>query len=264
LLLHNSQEDWGAKFIRAAQGADDTLANRLDNPGQLLAPNWIYKHMEGGKRYMISPDATTAVLADTPAPNNAHSLSSFIRPHRVSRVTHPRYYEHKAILDNLCMAMITERRAIVEKEGPSYFTDKAARGETLDFLDIVLSSTNLDGTPASDDLICGQCITFIAAGFGTTTTALGYTLYCLALHKDHQEKCHEEAKQVLAEGQPDLAALKKLKHVSMCFKEATRLYPPVRAVPSSPISPASPAQCIQQSLRTLSFRTRASGCGPPT
>ena len=29
--------------------------------------------------------------------------------------------------------------------------------------------------------------------------ALGWTLYCLALHPDHQEKCRKEAREILSE-----------------------------------------------------------------
>lgn len=117
---------------------------------------------------------------------------------------------------------------MIKEEGPNYFTDKARRGETLDFLDIILNTTNLDGSPTSEEIIIGQCNTFIAAGFGTTTTAIGFTLYCLAQNKEWQNKCAEEAKQLMSESTLDLASLKKLKYISMCFKEANRLYPPVR------------------------------------
>jgi cytochrome P450 len=124
--------------------------------------------------------------------------------------------------------MIHQRKALIAEEGPSYFADKEARGDYLDFLDICLQATNEDGTEISTEDIAGQCITFIAAGFGTTTAAISFTLYCLTKNKKYQDLCAEEAKEVsLQDPTPDLATLKKLKYITMCFKEATRLYPPV-------------------------------------
>ena len=33
---------------------------------------------------------------------------------------------------------------------------------------------------------------------GVLLTALGYTLYCLAMHKKHQELCRKEIREMLA------------------------------------------------------------------
>jgi hypothetical protein len=123
-----------------------------------------------------------------------------------------RFYEHRAVLIGLCTDMIHQRKALIAKEGPSYFADKEARGDYLDFLDICLQATNEDGTEISTE----------------DTAAISFTLYCLAKDKKYQDLCAEEAKEVsLQDPTPDLATLKKLKYITMCFKEATRLYPPV-------------------------------------
>jgi hypothetical protein len=54
-----------------------------------------------------------------------------------TRAANSRY---KSVLDDLALQMIRSRRQKIEKN-PSYFEDKVALGETLDFLDIVRSSS---------------------------------------------------------------------------------------------------------------------------
>ena len=44
----------------------------------------------------------------------------------------------------------------------------------------------------TDNEIIGHSITFLLAGYETTSNALSYTAYLLALHPDVQEKLQEE------------------------------------------------------------------------
>ena len=161
----------------------------------------------------------------------ALELSLSNRVHNVARPCYVtgRFAQLKTTLDELTMDMVNARKKEIGEYGPTYFEDKKANEGFLDVVDVLLSSTDLDGKPLADIDICDQCITFISAGHGTTASAVAFTLYCLAQHKDAQQKCFEEARSVLAEGaELDVAALKKLKYIEMCYKEATRLYPPVR------------------------------------
>lgn len=48
----------------------------------------------------------------------------------------------------------------------------------------------------SEDEIVAQCFTFILAGYETTSNALAYTSYLLALNPDKQEKLFEEIDSV--------------------------------------------------------------------
>ena len=74
-----------------------------------------------------------------------------------------------------------------------------------------------------------QAITFVAASFGTTSMAAAIALYYLAQHKEWQDRCYAEARQVLSQGGDlDLAAVKRLNVIDMCFKESQRLTPSVR------------------------------------
>ena len=63
-----------------------------------------------------------------------------------------------------------------------------------DFLQLLIEATVEDenGRKMSDEEIISQCILFMMVGFETTSTALTYTAYLLALHPDIQLKLHKE------------------------------------------------------------------------
>ena len=52
----------------------------------------------------------------------------------------------------------------------------------------------------TDAEIVSQCMTFILAGYETTSNALAYTTYCLAVNPDKQEKLLEEIDQTIKDG----------------------------------------------------------------
>ncbi|XP_065891833.1 cytochrome P450 4A6-like [Dysidea avara] len=97
-----------------------------------------------------------------------------------------------------------------------------------DFLDVLLLAEDEQGYSLTDEEIREEVNTFMFEGHDTTATALCWTLYCLATHPDHQEKCRKEAREVLSE-KDDVTweDLNKLVYISMCIKESLRLYPPV-------------------------------------
>ncbi|AHM05047.1 Cytochrome P450 family protein [Roseibacterium elongatum DSM 19469] len=71
-----------------------------------------------------------------------------------------------------------------------------------------------------------QVAIFFLAGHETSASALGWTLYLLALFPDWQDKVAAEAEAVLAGGM-DFAVMSRLKLARDVFREALRLYPPV-------------------------------------
>ena len=52
----------------------------------------------------------------------------------------------------------------------------------------------------TDAEIVSQSMTFILAGYETTSNALAYTTYCLAVNPDKQEKLLEEIDQTIKDG----------------------------------------------------------------
>ena len=98
----------------------------------------------------------------------------------------------------------------------------------LDFLDILLTATDEDGSGLSDTDIRAEVDTFMFEGHDTTTSGICWTLYCLAKHPEHQEKVREEVRSVLMGREwLEYDDLKELKYTQWCIKEAMRLYPPV-------------------------------------
>lgn len=51
----------------------------------------------------------------------------------------------------------------------------------------------------SDDEVLAQSFTFILAGYETTSNALAYTTYCLALNPEVQEKLIEEIDEAVGD-----------------------------------------------------------------
>ncbi len=101
----------------------------------------------------------------------------------------------------------------------------------LDFLDILLTACDDNGTGLTDTEIRCEVDTFMFEGFDTTAHALSWTLYCLAKHPEHQDKCREEINEVLGDRQYlEYEDLAKLSYLMCCIKETLRLYPPVYAV----------------------------------
>ena len=68
--------------------------------------------------------------------------------------------------------------------------------QRTDFLQLLLSENKKDGKPKlDDDEIFASSITFLLAGYETTSNALAYTLYLLALHQDVQQRLYDEIKE---------------------------------------------------------------------
>ena len=66
------------------------------------------------------------------------------------------------------------------------------------FPSTLFSESKMDGKPKlTDDDIYGTCITFLFAGYETTSNALAYTAYLLALHPEIQERLYQEVKDVI-------------------------------------------------------------------
>ena len=70
-----------------------------------------------------------------------------------------------------------------------------------------------------------QCMAFLLAGYETTSTALSFTAYELALHPDIQQKLQQEIDEHLPEEQlPDYLSVQKMPYMDMVFSEVLRLH----------------------------------------
>uniref|UniRef100_V5HG78 Putative cytochrome n=1 Tax=Ixodes ricinus TaxID=34613 RepID=V5HG78_IXORI len=84
------------------------------------------------------------------------------------------------------------------------------------------------GLLIEDRHVIGNSIVLLAAGFETTATAIGFTLYLLATYPEEQEKVHSEIDAVLPyDDEISLDSIQNLKRLDMVINESLRLYPAI-------------------------------------
>ncbi|XP_065920518.1 cytochrome P450 4A4-like isoform X2 [Dysidea avara] len=125
--------------------------------------------------------------------------------------------------------VIRDRKTVLEEQVRKGKPIKPTSGRNYsDFLDILLTSKDENDAGLSDEQIRAEVDTFMFEGHDTTASGISWTLYCLAKHPVHQEKCREEIQLVLnGRDTFEWDDLKSLSYTTMCIKEAMRLYPPV-------------------------------------
>ncbi|XP_063153959.1 cytochrome P450 4A4-like isoform X2 [Candoia aspera] len=124
--------------------------------------------------------------------------------------------------------VIEERKNSLQNERE---LEKIQKKRHLDFLDILLCAKYEDGTGLSDEDLRAEVDTFMFAGHDTTATGISWTLYAMAKHPEHQQKCREEIKEILGDREDiHWDDLGKMTYTTMCIKESFRIYSPVPSV----------------------------------
>ncbi|XP_076416745.1 cytochrome P450 3A5-like isoform X2 [Peromyscus maniculatus bairdii] len=100
----------------------------------------------------------------------------------------------------------------------------------VDFLQLMMNSQNSKDMesykPLSDLEILTQSITFIFAGYETTSTTLSFITYLLAIHPHVQKKLQQEIDTVLPNKAPvTYEALVEMEYLDMVVNETMRLHP---------------------------------------
>ncbi|EJW79489.1 hypothetical protein WUBG_09602, partial [Wuchereria bancrofti] len=132
---------------------------------------------------------------------------------------------------NLCKKLTREIIAVKRKEwenfnNQSFMDDLSVSGKKqltfLDFLFNVRDQYNL-----TDENICDQVNTFMAAGSSAVSIQIGFNLFALGHRQNYQEKVYEEIKDVLGDTERDITTddIKKLKYLYQCICEASRITP---------------------------------------
>ena len=143
------------------------------------------------------------------------------------------FYRNCALVHEHSKRVVQERKKALGMEGVDTDRDRALevakqQRKYLDFLDILLTAADEDGSGLSDVEIMDEVDTFMFEGHDTTTSGISWTLYCLAKYPEHQEKIREEVRNVLMGREwLEYDDLKELRYTHWCIKEAMRLYPPV-------------------------------------
>jgi cytochrome P450 len=95
------------------------------------------------------------------------------------------------------------------------------------------------GEAMPDALIVDNVVTFLIAGHETTSQALTWTLYLLALFPKWQEAVRQEVRDVAGDGVIGREELAKLPLLDAVFQEAMRLYPPAPVLMRRTVAPVT-------------------------
>ena len=100
-----------------------------------------------------------------------------------------------------------------------------------DLLSMLLSATDVTGSPLTDQQVRDEVMTVLLAGHESTANAIGWMWYLLAQHPQVADKLTGELEKVLGGRPPQIENLRCLAYNEMIVKEALRLYPPAWALP---------------------------------
>lgn len=127
------------------------------------------------------------------------------------------YKANVSYLNNVADGIIDERLRSAEV------------GKNGDVLDLMLIQADKDSGQKLDRLnIRQQMLTFLAAGYDTTSGMLMWTVYHLLKNPDVLAKCYAEVDEVFGDDLsvlPDETQIPKLHYLLQCMKEALRIWP---------------------------------------
>ncbi|XP_022148570.1 cytochrome P450 CYP72A219-like [Momordica charantia] len=132
-------------------------------------------------------------------------------------------------INTLLMGIINKRQKAMEK---------GELGAQSDLLGILLESNlreieehgNNKRDGMSIEEVVKECRIFYLAGQETTASLLIWTMLCLSLHKQWQDRARVEVLQVFGNKDPTFDGLSSLKVVTMIMNEVMRLYPPANTI----------------------------------
>lgn len=99
-----------------------------------------------------------------------------------------------------------------------------------DFLDILLEARDEDGQGLTDSEIRNEVDTFLLAGHDPSSSGVAWTIYALAKYPEEQKRCQKEIDEIFKDRKEDTLSwndLHKLNYLTMCIKEALRIYCPI-------------------------------------
>ncbi|XP_059484979.1 probable cytochrome P450 6a14 [Neocloeon triangulifer] len=93
-------------------------------------------------------------------------------------------------------------------------------------------TVEVEKTVLTDEILVGQCLLFLLAGFDTSSTLLSFASYELALNPNIQEKAREEVVEVLgkSDGELNYDVINDMPYLENVLLETLRRHPPVSRV----------------------------------
>jgi len=125
-----------------------------------------------------------------------------------------------------CKTARAKTDAIVDTEvARRRTTDEPGAGD--DILAMLLSTVDEDGSPGLTDAeIRDQVVSLIAAGYHTTSGALGWCVRALLHEPDVWDKARAEVDEVVGDATLTIDALQSLRYLDGVVHESLRLWPP--------------------------------------
>lgn len=119
---------------------------------------------------------------------------------------------------------IIEKKREEIKETPIESADHDGIKKRMTLIDVLMQA-KIDGELLSNQAIRQELDSFAFAGLDTSSTALGFLLYNLAVNPEAQAKAHQEIVDLLPAGEPlTLNSLNNLKYVELVIKESMRIH----------------------------------------
>ncbi|XP_062503166.1 cytochrome P450 4B1-like isoform X2 [Corticium candelabrum] len=186
--------------------------------------------------------------------NAVYELSEIV----VDRILYPPYHSNlihaltpagwrfrraKKFVHDFSQKVISDRRKAIKNKDTS---DKLRKRKYLDFLDILIEAKDENGVGLTDSEIRDEVDTFMFEGHDTTSSGIGWALYCLAKYPEYQQKCRDEVEGILHDGKTELQwdDMNSLVFTTQCIKEAMRLFPPVPNVHRDVTSDIQLSDCV--------------------
>jgi cytochrome P450 len=150
---------------------------------------------------------------------NRYIAARFVRPLSPWTIHLPRplnwsYNVTLKKIDNLLYEIIARRR-------------RQPTAAPKDLLGVFLAAKDEEtGQPLTDAQVRDEAITYLFAGHETSSTALTWIWYLLALHPEVEAQLHAELDQTLGGRSPTIDDLPALTYTKRVFEEALRFYPP--------------------------------------
>ncbi|GBM99130.1 Cytochrome P450 4V2 [Araneus ventricosus] len=131
---------------------------------------------------------------------------------------------HLHVLHEFTRSIIREKKKILSGD-----QDNSGKRKRMALMDLLLEH-HMKTKDLTEEDIREEVDTFAFEGHDTTSMGISWALYLIGLHRDVQEKVHEELDQIFGddtERDVNTDDLKDMKYLDRVLKESQRLYPSV-------------------------------------
>ncbi|XP_072030702.1 ultra-long-chain fatty acid omega-hydroxylase-like [Amphiura filiformis] len=155
-------------------------------------------------------------------------------PHHIDLIYHLSYNGYK--WRRATRRVHSYTKSVIQKRKDALKDPQNGRDKNkkyIDFLDILLSAKDEDGSGLTDQEIQDEVDTFMFEGHDTTASGVSWFLYAMAIKPKLQAKCRREIDgyfQLKGNDQLEWDDLNNLPSLTMCIKESLRINPPVPVI----------------------------------